>query len=201
MDVGHFRAALGAHMGQVLTPAIAVLLEQAAAHTPDHSIDPLQFAVDRHITVTFQVERLTDILPELHRLHAEHYKETELAVRGVPMNPDYDTMRAAERSGSLLQVTARDVKTRELVGNIRLYVYDSTHTKKRCAREDTYFLLPAYRHGWTALRFWRYAENCLRQLGTTEVSTDAKLSNDVSKINTFMGYTHVSNRFLKILKD
>lgn len=199
--MNELRRTLAANLGQILTPEMAVAIEQAAAFRPDLSINPADYPAERHVSVVFAVERLADIVPEMHALHEEHYAETELAIRGVPLAMDYDALLASERAGRLIQVTARCTTTGRLVGNVRLWLYQSIHTKVQCAKEDTFFLLKEFRLGWTALRMWRYAERVAIQRGAREIRTDSKVSNGVSVLNLRCGYTHVSNNFIKTIKD
>lgn len=194
---------LAKYAGQELTRELAA--DMVRELCPDRRHDPAQFGQKTYQDLTFQAERFTAALPELHVLHLAHWAETERARHGLAMNPDYAHMADAEERGELLQFTAR--AGNRLVGNIRLYLYRDLHTQTLAAKEDTFFLLPKARRGWTALRFWQFAERAAASLGVLELRTDSKVlhdadgavTRDIGKLNQALGYQHVSNGYLKRL--
>ena len=144
------RQALGAHLGQVLTPEIAAAIEVAALAPQDRSIDPSAFGATKHDGYSIQAERFVDALDEIHELHVAHWGETEKHRHGLALNPDYLTMIARERNGDLLQFTMRTADGR-LVGNLRMFLATSLHTQTRYASEDSLFILPEHRGGFAVL--------------------------------------------------
>lgn len=190
---------LSQHIGKTLTLEDAIAIAKAVSESPDLSHDPDKFEPVRYQDLTFQVERFADIEEEIHPLHVAHYAETEAYRAGVSLNPDYAHFRRCERDGGLLQFTARAGD--ELVGNIRMYLFSNLHTQTLSAKEDTFFLTPAARKGFSAIRFWQYMERCLHQIGVQEITTDSKLVNQVGRLNAYLGYTHVANVFHKFLRS
>jgi hypothetical protein len=164
------------------------------------------------------VESFRAIRDELHPLHVEHWNTTEKARHSLGLKPDYDGFAAAEMQGRLLQFTAR--RNGDLVGNIRMYLYTSTHDGTLVAKEDTFFMRPAVRRGFAAIRFWQYMERCVTGgLGVRQIRTDSKVDldaareaaervpqleaelarrRDVGRLNEYLGYTHVSNGYMKV---
>jgi hypothetical protein len=193
------RQSLGSHLGQVLTPEIAALIEQAASFTPDDSIDPLQFKPIESRGYVIQMERFTDIQDELHVLHEQHWMETEGHRHGLDMNPDYAKFVLRERQGGLMQFTLRHGGG--LVGNMRMYLNTSIHTQTRYASEDTIFITPGHRGGMTVIALMRFAERCLLALGIREIRGNSKLMNNASVLMLRLGYTPVATEFVKFFKD
>lgn len=194
------RAALIKRMGQVLDPACCAEIELELLATEDLSIDPAQFGAVQCGRLTFKAERFADILPELHELHRPHWLETEKHRHGLAMDPDYDAMAAQERAGQMLQFTARHCDS--LVGNVRLYIRTSMHTKTLYAVEDTLYLRHEYRVGRNALRFMQYAEACLKSIGVREVRIDSKNTAPAgAMLMKYMGYQPVSTQYVKFLED
>ena len=146
--------ALSQYIGKTLTLEDAKAIAKAVSATADLSHDPRQFEPATYQGLMFQAERFADIEEEIHPLHVAHYAETEAYRAGVPLNPDYAHFRRCERNGGLLQFTARSGG--ELVGNIRMYLFSNLHTQTLSAKEDTFFLTPAARKGFSAIRFWQY---------------------------------------------
>ena len=193
------RQTLGAHLGQVLTPEIAALIEGAAFFAPDESLDPCQFGLITHQGYIIQVERFSDIQDELHVLHELHWLETEGHRHGLRMNPDYAKFIQRERMGTLIQFTLR--KDGELVGNMRLYINTSIHTQTRYASEDTIYIKPEHRGGMRAIALMRFAESCLLSLGIREIRGNSKMVNNADVLMRRLGYTPVAIEFVKFFKD
>lgn len=194
------RKTIGSYIGQVLTPEIAAAIEVSAYHTEDAGYQPSQFGSVRHGDFTIQVERMSDILPGLHLLHAEHWLETEKHRHGLRMEPDYNAMMADERSGRMVQFTVRDVRG-ELVGNLRMYVSVSRHTQTLMAREDTLYLHPDARGGMTSVALVRFMESSLLSIGVREIEVDTKLVNNVDALMRRLKYTAVALKFSKVFGE
>lgn len=202
MNIPPLRNAIAQHLGQVLTPEIAVVLEMAALEPvppQDSSHDPAKFGSKTYRGYVFAVERLRDIRDELHPLHEAHFRETEKHRLGFGLQVDYDYLEHCEMAGRLLQFTARQEGV--LVGNIRMFLGQSLHTGTWYAAEDTFFMLPENRQGFVAIRFWQFMEQCVKAIGVREVRTDSKLLNKVDRLNVYCGYTPVATKFVKIFQE
>lgn len=158
---------------------------------------PEQFGTASSGSYTIQVERFADVLDELHALHVLHWHETEKHRAGLPMRPDYVTLMAHERAGRMLQFTVRHAGTAELVGNLRMYLAQSTHTQTTYAQEDTLYLKPEHRGGFTAMALIRFAEGALRSIGITEIRIHSKLVNNADVLMRRMKYQPVALEFVK----
>jgi len=194
------RQAIAANLGKVLTPEVAAAIEAGSFDDEDRSHSPDKFGEQIASGLIFKVERIRDIQDELQLLHELQFAETERHRLGFGLKVNYDYMAERERRGELLQFTAR-TPSGALVGNIRMYLEESLHTGTIYATEDTFYLLPEYRQGWTALRFWRFMEAAVRFLGVREIRTDSKVVNKVHRLNEFCGYTHVANKYIKIFSE
>lgn len=205
--VSHFllRQALASSLGKVLTPDVAAMIEMSSLDREDRSHNPEKFGVREYRTdgklIEFRCEKFRDVLPELHILHEKHFSETEVHRLGFGMDPNYDYMEEMERLGQMLQFTARDTETGALVGNIRMYVNESLHTKTLYANEDTLYILPEYRKGFIAIRFMQYVEGCLKSIGVREVRTDSKTLNKAHRLVEYLGYKHVANKYVKVFTE
>lgn len=199
MDLHLLRAALAHFIGQTLTPEVAGRIEFIATGNDDLAHDPKRFephAVGDHVIA---VERLSDVLQEMHTLHHEHWQETEKHRHGFAMAPDYAAMLADERAGRMIQFTVRELHEMRLVGNLRMYVGVSRHTGTLFAQEDTLYITPAHRGGFLAMHMMRYAERVLvEQLGVREIRADSKVINNADVLMRRLGYRHVSNVFVKV---
>ena len=195
------RQAIAANLGKVLTPEVAAAIELGSiVADEDRSHDPEKFGSRSYKGLTFRAERMANILEELHLMHEQHFKETEVHRLGFGLKPNYDYMLGMERSGRMIQFTARNADG-GLVGNIRMYVQESLHTGTLYANEDTLYIAPEYRQGFTAVRFMQYVEDCLRAIGVREVRTDSKTINKAHRLVEYMGYKHVANKYVKVFTE
>lgn len=199
MTLECLREALAGKLGCVLTPEIAAEIEHRAFDRADRAIAPALFTPRPYRNLTFRVESFRDILLELEVLHAAHFAETEGHL-DVPMQPDYAYRAERERMGELLQFTARD-DAGKLVGNLRLYLKHSLNTGTPFAEEDTFYLSPEVRKGFTAKLFLRYAEDSLYWLfDIREFRATTKTANTAGKLLDYSGYQHVANQYVKTIK-
>lgn len=198
-SVHRYRMAMAKYLGQTITPEIAAAIEVEAFSAPDESIDPTRFAPKTCGSIVFAVESFRAIVQELHPLHEEHWKQTEGFRHHIPLNPDYQALRADERAGGMVQITAR--REGELVGHLRLYLRKSRHTQTLVATEDAMYLQPDVRGGRTAMRMVEYSEGVLRVLGVTSATCTAKLVNGTARFFEGMGYKPVATELVKFLED
>lgn len=186
---------LAVNVGKMLTPELAVSMARAICETPDKSIDPSQFSSVEYKDYILAMERFSDILPELHKLHERHYAEVDTS--GIPMNPDYAAAKADEYEGRLMQFTARVKETGELVANMRVYLCMSRHTQTLFAQEDTFYVTPEHRGGFMAVRLWQFAEKCVILAGAREITFDSKTLNHADAMARYLKYQPVSIKFSK----
>lgn len=191
--------ALAKHADQVLTQDVArAILDDIF---PDLSYAPEQFGRMDYAKYSIQAERFADVLPELERLHAEQWAETERARINVALDPDYKHMAESERSGQLIQFTARDSVTWELVANMRIYLFHDLHAKQFCCREDTFFVFPKHRGSFLAVRLWQFVEKAAVSLGVREVRFSSKLVNKADRMARYLKYTPVGTEFIKVFNE
>lgn len=194
-------AGLAKHVGTVLTGDDARKLAGFilwATQPADLCRDPAQFEPEEYKGVTFQVERMRDVVEEIKPLHQAHWQETEGYRHDQVCNPDYEAFIYHERIGQYMLFTVR--KDGILVGNCAVYVTRSTHTQELVAREDTLFILKDHRAGLIGKRFFQYCERVLESLGVSDVNFDVKLTNNVWKVWKRMGYDIVGHSMRKKLK-
>lgn len=201
-NITNLRKTIGGYLGQALTPEMAAEIEVSALDyqpAPDCSYAPEQFGVQTHGDFVIRVERMSDILAELHLLHLEHWQETEGYRHGLAMNPDYEAMMADERAGRMVQFTVR--QNGLLVGNLRMYVHVSRHTKTLMAQEDTLFISKHSRGTFLAIALLKFMEKALSSVGVREFEGDSKLINNADVLLRRMKYEPVAIKFAKVLKE
>ena len=147
----------------------------------------------------FAKESLQQCWDEVIALARLHWNETEAYRHGQPFNPDAERYWHYNDIGYHHQFTVRDGG--RLVGHAGMYVSQSMHTQLMVAHEDTWFLLPEYRRGRNAMRFYRYIEDDMRGLGVVEIMVSAKTVNQVGRLIEYLGYEHTEKLYTKQLTE
>lgn len=197
IDFGVLHEVLWRNQGQVLTPELIIGILQGAQFEPPRYIDLQQFEPEVSGSYTFHIERIADIVSEIHPLHEQHWQETEKHRHGLGLNYNYDVYALNDRRGKFLQFTIR--KGGELVGYSGMNLYPSTHTQTLVADEDSLFLRKDCRGGRTIFRFIAYIDKCLTQIGVKEVRLSAKILNATDKLLVKCGFTPVATQLVKFL--
>lgn len=187
--------------GQLLTPELIVGILHGALQPPELVDNALINTLGEFTAsfggVTFQVERLYDILEDIKVMHEQQWNEVEAVREGL--NPDYDALLAKEFGGSYVLFTAR--RNGELVGNTTCYLYRSMHNGKLCAKEDSMYLVPSARKGRTAMKFFSYCEAQMVQAGAREITVSVKTTNKAHLLWERAGYTWTDRVLTKTFEE
>lgn len=143
----------------------------------------------------FAIESLKGCWDEIMVLAEAHWQETEEYRHGQQFKPLFERYMSYENAGWLFQFTARDEG--KLVGYATMYLVPSMHTQVSIATEDTWFLLPDYRKGRNAIRFYNYVQEQMFARGAKEVVMTAKLTNHAGKILEYLKFQPVAIQYSK----
>lgn len=137
--------------------------------------------------VSFTREVLCEVVQEIQPLLEMHYDELCLNRDRVALDPQWDQYLLLERLGRLAIFTARD--DGRLVGYSAFFVQQHMHyAGLLTAQNDVFYLVQEHRRGTTALRFLRYTEQALKDLGAHKVIYHCKLSNQFAPILHRLGF-------------
>lgn len=145
----------------------------------------------------FAIEPLSSCWNEIMVLAEAHWMETEEYRHGQPFNPIFERYNQYDTAGWLFQFTARDEG--KLVGYATMYLVPSMHTQMQIATEDTWFLLPEYRKGRNAIRFYNFVQDEMFKRGAKEVIMTAKMTNHAGKILEYLDFKPVAVQYSKQL--
>ena len=149
--------------------------------------------------ITYQIERYSDVVPELATLYPEHYEELEGATSGgYDLDLDWNQYKNLDNAGMIQLVTCRS--DGELIGYI-LYIVSRHLHVKTCltAYEDIYFLRKQHRKGRTGIKLFQYAEQYLKSLHVNKILCSTKVHQDNSKLFEYLGYRFVEKLFSKYI--
>lgn len=136
------------------------------------------------MTLVFARESLATVWIEYTTMAANHWAETEMAAAGEPFAPSYE--RYAQYGDAYSVFTVRDEG--RLVGYCGMYLVASMHSQKLLATEDSWYLLPEYRKGRNAIRFYHYVEAEMQRRGAEKVTMTAAPYNGACRIMEYLGY-------------
>jgi len=145
--------------------------------------------------VIFAIESIADCWDEVMVNAEAHWHETEQFQNGEDLNPDKSRYVQYEEAGIYIQFTARDEG--RLVGNCGMYVMPSMHTQQIIATEDTWFLLPEYRKGRNAIKFYNFVEDKRKEMDVVDINMTAKPANNASRVMEYLGYTMTAYQYSK----
>lgn len=154
------------------------------------------------MTVTYGVEKLANVRPELEALLPLHWQEIARD-RDNPkfqLKPDWKSYFALESIGQFFMMCCRvDSK---LVGYLIGFVRPQLHYVDSVAFvADIYFVLPEYRRGRIGLELFRKAEQALRRRGVDKMYLGCKCAEhlDRSKLFEHLGFTRIEYLYAKVI--
>jgi GNAT superfamily N-acetyltransferase len=109
--------------------------------------------------------KVAEHLPDLRKLHALHYEETEKRYKKHEVNVNYEHFIKCEEKGSLYCFGASIVDSGELVAYLFMYLSPSAHDWSMVATADMFYLQAEHRGSGIARRLLQVAEARLRELG------------------------------------
>lgn len=187
----HLRRTLAQHLGEVLTPELAALIEVSATTAAKPIAPPLP---PRHACgLVLQVERMHAALPELMPLWREHWDTTEGWRSEQAFAPDAEGYLLDDAEGRMLLVTGRRAATQELVGYVMLYLSRSRHSQALIAFEDAFFLTAPARQGLAGLALLRFGVDCMRALNVTTLGVGTKHAYPIDPMLKRLGFTPYGN--------
>lgn len=148
--------------------------------------------------MTFALERLSDILPQVEELWKEHFDETEGYRHALGYNPNRESYLSYDRAGTLRLYTAREGG--RLVGQVGFLIYRSRHTQTMTAAEDFFYVRPEARGKGVATKLFRFALQDLRDEGIEQATASEKLDDDARRVFEKVGFKCVGRQYSLLFK-
>lgn len=148
--------------------------------------------------IAFARELLCEVVQEVQPLLEMHYQELCANKSFVKLDPRWDVYRAMEAVGCFVVLTARE--DGKLVGYNAFFLAPNMHYAGfLVAQCDVFFIDEPYRRGTAALRFLRYSESVLKELGAQKLCYHCKLTNNLAPILRRLGYADEEVMCAKVL--
>lgn len=152
------------------------------------------------MSVTFQVEKWRDALPEMEPILVKHWREIALGHDKVPLDIARDRYQQLCDCGSLHVVTARH--NGEMIGYHVAIVSGHLHYLGTLhGITDVYFILPEYRLGFTGIRMFRFVIAEMKKLGVKKLITGTKLHLDIGSVLKRLGFGATEVVYTKYIGD
>ena len=180
-----FCTQLAVYAGQTLTQDVAVALVRALF--PDNTLKNRIFRTQQYKNYTFQCEIFREIIQELHPLESQRLAQTGMGADGYELDIDIDDLIEREYAGGLLQCTSR-LADGTLVGHMRAYITRSKDTDSMIGTDSAFYVTPAHRGGFMAVRLWQFTEQCGVDIGVREIYCSSKLENGADRMAKYLGY-------------
>lgn len=140
--------------------------------------------------ITFQQETFDDVYEPLQALFPLHWEELALDKDIIPLDPDYDVYRQAEKAGQLLVITCR--KEGEIIGYFVGFVRTDLHYKTcLTCRMDIFFIHPDHRKSSLGIKLFTELKNVCQQRGVRRIVLGSKCHKDASILFERLGYTEI----------
>jgi GNAT superfamily N-acetyltransferase len=138
--------------------------------------------------IEYQVEKWSDVLPEMEPLWPAHYEELSLDKDRVKLGGCLERYAEMENLGILVVVTVRSDK--QLVGYYVFMLLPHLHYKDAglMAYTDMYFLLPEFRKGGTGVKMFLAVEQAMKNAGAVKAYTSHKIHQDHSELLKRLGW-------------
>jgi hypothetical protein len=146
----------------------------------------------------FQRETLFDVIEEVQPLLDAHYEELCVNRDTVKLSPRWDVYAEMERLGCFIVLTAREGG--KLAGYSAYFLQPHMHYSGFVvAQNDLFYVVDEYRKGAAALRFLRYCEREMKDLGAQKLVYHCKPQNNFAPILRRMGYADEEVMCAKLL--
>jgi hypothetical protein len=149
--------------------------------------------------IEYQVEKWSDVLPEMEPLWPAHYEELSLEKGKSEMAADFSRYSEMEKAEMLHVVTVRS--DGRLVGYHVNILLSHLHYSKAglMAHTDMYYLMPEFRKGGTGTKMLLAVEQSLLNKGVVKAYTSHKVHQDHSELFKALGWKATDIVYTKYL--
>ena len=147
----------------------------------------------------FRIERFPHVAKELPELFKAHWNEVSPYRHKASLKPNFDQYFSLDRMGALWGFTARYESV--LVGYLAFIVANNMYHQEKTADGNVFYMMPAFRSGWNAVKFLKFAEQVLKEEKVKFVNLECTVDFDLSPIFKYLGYKPTFTTHIKYLGD
>ena len=146
---------------------------------------PLQKALVQE-SLEFRLEPFAQIADELPPLLQKHWDELKPYGEGVSLNPNWSWYFDFARANILHCFTARFENI--LVGYIAMLVVKNSQHGRMQGDAHLFWLDPAFRTGWNAIKFFRFMETVLKEEGVQFINVEHIIHSNLGPMFKYLKY-------------
>lgn len=148
--------------------------------------------------LTFQEEKVQDILVEIQPLLEEHWEELAVHKDVRKLDPNFDNYLEFNKSGWLKVFTVRN--NTKLIGYLVFVLSPNPHYKDWIyAVADIYYLDPVYRKTGVAEQMFSEAEKWLKGFDVKAITMHEKISHPHVRLFDKLGFKPIERIYEKVL--
>ena len=148
--------------------------------------------------ITYQEEKLKDILEELKPMLTLHWEELANHKTDRPLDPDYDMYELMNDNNIIRIYTVRSDE--KLIGYSFWIIANHLHYKTwRYALSDIYWLHPDHRKTGVSFDFFFKMEDWLKGLGVKSINIQDKLNHSHANFFNRLGFTPIEQNYEKVV--
>lgn len=152
------------------------------------------------VTVTAQVESLTEHLGALKEMFPEHWEALALNKDKVPLDPQYDIYLQRDALGQVIFVTLRG--DGKIIGYFVGFVAPGLHYQTCLTLTmDIFWVRPEHRNGRAGIKLFREVEREARRRGVQRWFAGSKVHADASVLFERLGFEKVEIYYSKWLGE
>ena len=149
---------------------------------------------------TYQKEKLSDVMEEMKSLLQVNYEETGIYNDKINLEVMWDQYLKLDELDIIHLVIAR--KEGEMIGYYACFIQPHLHyASELFSANDTMFILPEYRKGFTGIKLIKEAEKQMRERGVSVMSIHFKTYAPFDKILERLGWDYSERLYTKYLGD
>lgn len=148
--------------------------------------------------ITYQEEKLPDILEELKPLLKLHWKELANHKEDRPLDPDYTMYTVMNDNGIIKIFTVRSEE--KLIGYSFWIISNNLHYQTWLyAVSDVYWLHDDHRKTGIAYGFFFKIEEWLKSLGVKSINIQDKINHSHANFFNRLGFTPIEQNYEKVI--
>lgn len=150
--------------------------------------------------ITYNKEKMFDIMDELDPILEDHYQEVAMYKDKIKYAPDWERYKSLEDTGVLKMVTVRDNGV--LVGYYLFIVVVGLHySEDLYAINDIVLIKKEYRSSKVGLGLFKYVEDWAKDLGVSVMTVHMKTFLPFDSLCKGLDWDYAERLYTKCIKD
>lgn len=148
--------------------------------------------------ITFSVDQVRTVLPELKQLFPLHWRELALDQESIPLDPQYEVYLERDAKGEVMVLTGREAG--RIIGYFVGFIAPGLHYRTCLTLTmDIFWIHPEHRGKSLGVRLFKAVEQEARRRGVKRMFMGSKLHKDSGWLFERLGYRPVETYYSKLV--